>query len=93
MGSEMCIRDRDNELAILKNYLLDQAIIMRDLKDDNLLLQRLSDEQNRLVIIDGVGNNEFIPLSELISVFTSMKIDRKWEKFRRKLQGNLPVGN
>ena len=74
------------ELSRLKDYLLEHAIIMRDLKDDNILLQRLDQNETRLVVIDGIGNNEFIPISELTPVFTRMKINRKWEKFIRKLQ-------
>ncbi|ARN76256.1 hypothetical protein BST96_01390 [Oceanicoccus sagamiensis] len=79
----------DDELARLKSYLLKHSIIMRDLKDDNLLLQRLSDSEARLVVIDGIGNNEFIPFSELAPVFTNMKINRKWAKFSQKLQAKL----
>ncbi len=79
----------NNELARLKSYILEQAIIMRDLKDDNLLLQRLDSGNTRLVIIDGIGNNELIPVSELTPALTSRKIERKWAKFHRKLQAKF----
>jgi hypothetical protein len=74
------------ELSALKSYLLDQCIIVRDLKDDNILVQYLNEEKYRLVIIDGVGNNEFIPISGLTKHLTHRKIERKWAKFFNKLQ-------
>jgi hypothetical protein len=88
-GCPLSKDELNHELANLKCYLLDQAIIMRDLKDDNLLLQRLENGSSRLVIIDGVGNNEFIPFSELSPALTAMKINRKWDKFNSKLQAKL----
>ena len=70
-------------LQQLKEFLLSQEIIFRDLSADNILCQFHDEKNFTLVIIDGIGNNEFIPVSTYISFFAKRKIKRKWEKFSK----------
>lgn len=78
--SEVCV-----ELSRLGQYILEQRIIMRDIKDNNMLLQKFNKDKFRLIIIDGIGNNEFIPVSDFVPALKTKVIKRKWCKFIRKL--------
>ena len=75
---------KDN-LESLKNYLLKERIIIRDLKSTNILFQKFRKNNGKLVIIDGLGNNDFIPISSYISFLTRKKIIRKWTRFEHSL--------
>jgi len=75
-----------NQVAHLRSYLLEQQIIMRDLKESNLLWQKGDDGGGKLIIVDGVGNSEFIPVSNFIQAMRLRKISRKWNKFERQLR-------
>lgn len=67
-------------LSELKAFLIENRIIPSDLVVSNLLVKEV---QNRieLNLIDGFGNTEFIPISDLIPFFNEKKINRKFEKF------------
>jgi len=75
------------KLIKLKKYLIKEKIIVKDLSFANILYQK---SKNRLVIIDGVINNEFIPISTYIDYFTIRKINRRWELFINKLSRKYP---
>ncbi len=66
-----------------KRYLIRERIVVRELKADNLVYQRLTPLCGKIVIIDGVGNNEFLPLANYSSLFARRTVRRKWGKFRR----------
>lgn len=73
------------DLSDLKNYLLEEAIFLRDLNTGNLVYQRMNSQKGKLVIIDGVGNNEFIPFSNFSKFLSRKKILRKWDRFINKI--------
>ena len=50
-----------------------------------MLWQKSESGDEKLFIIDGVGNSDFIPLTNYISVLRLMKISRKWNRFERQL--------
>ncbi|OCG32668.1 hypothetical protein A9G34_00545 [Gilliamella sp. Choc4-2] len=68
-------------LRELKSELLQNRIITMTIKSKNILFQRVSPNQNRLIIIDNIGNSTFIPVSNYISFFATAKIERKWQQF------------
>ena len=71
-----------NSLVELKSYMLKNAIVTTAIKPRNIVYQK-SDSGNRAVIIDDIGNTEFIPLSTYYKVFARAKIKRKWKKFEK----------
>lgn len=79
------------QLFQLGAYIRQQGIIMRDLKDDNLLWCWNSGSKGVLIIIDGFGNNELIPLSDFIVSLKRRKMNRKWGKFYNKLISQFPL--
>ncbi len=60
-----------------KQYLLDQLIIVRDISLYNILCQKMSKNEWRRVIIDGVGNAEGIPISNYVDFLARRKIRKK----------------
>ncbi|MGF1843488.1 YrbL family protein [Vibrio clamense] len=72
------------QLAIFRDYLIENHIIPSDLVMSNLLVRQKNDEL-RIYMIDGFGAAEFIPLSNYIPWLGRRKIERKWEQFMSKL--------
>ena len=72
-------------LEEFKSFLFSEGIVVRELKLDNVLFQRISEEQGRLVLIDGVGNNQFLPLANYSRTFARRMLRRKWKQFEADL--------
>lgn len=64
-----------------KAWLRTTLFLSRDLLPHNIIAVAPSPDRYRLVIVDGLGNSEFIPLSTWFDVFARMKIERKLKKF------------
>jgi hypothetical protein len=72
-------------LQALKRYLLEHRIITMTLKTKNILFQLDSPETGKLVIVDNIGNSDFIPAVKYSARLASWKIERKWQRFERSL--------
>jgi hypothetical protein len=70
----------------LKAYLLEYRIITMTLKTKNILFQLTGEETGKLVIIDNIGNSDFIPLANYSPRLARWKIQRKWRRFERSLR-------
>ncbi len=68
------------EVLELKQKLIAHKIIVRDLMGKNICCKILKDHSVELVIVDGVGHRDFIPLVDWISFFTKKKIDKIFHK-------------
>lgn len=77
-------------LGKLKSYLLRECIVVRELKADNLVYQLSAPNRGRLVLIDGIGNNQLLPIANYIDRLARKVISRKWEKFERHLLEDYP---
>jgi hypothetical protein len=74
-------------LEELRQYLLDNLIIFSvDMGRYNILLQKISPQQARLVVIDGLGNHSAINWLDNIAWFARRKIGRRWHRFISRLQ-------
>ena len=82
--------DVGRALGDLHDYLLRNRIIFRDMRAENLLFRKAGDGGGCLVAIDGLGCNEFIPLSTIFGFFAERKIKRKWKRFMRGLASMYP---
>jgi len=78
-------------LPALRAYLLRDRVVTMTLKSKNILLQKTIDHSGRLVIVDNVGNSDFIPLSNYIGLLARTKIRRKWRRFEADLLAQHPV--
>lgn len=72
-------------LRQLKHYLLEYNIITMALKPRNILYKRLSQTTGRCVIVDNIGNSDFIPICTYNKFFGNKKIKRKWNRFEMAL--------
>ena len=73
-------------LRELKHYLLDNKIIVRNLRPYNVMFQRISQTKGIAVIIDNIGHhNNFYHLSDRIAFLARKDIQKKWRKFETSL--------
>lgn len=72
-------------LKELKSALLKDRIITMTIKSKNILFQHLSPKENRLIIIDNIGNSTLIPIANYVSYFAKAKIERTWQRFLASL--------
>lgn len=69
-----------SEIEHLKAYLLQQNIVFRDLNPLNMVLQQYQPRQFRLMVIDGIGHNDFIPFCHFSKWYGQKKIRRTWNR-------------
>ncbi|SDN94842.1 PhoP regulatory network protein YrbL [Halomonas shengliensis] len=71
-------------LGALKAYLLAYNVVPCDLVMSNLLVIERSGATT-IMLIDGLGSSEFIPLPDYIPWLGRRKIRRKWVRFMEKM--------
>ena len=79
------------ELEALKQDLWRQWIAVHDLNPSNLLAKRLGFDRYRLVAIDGVGHNHWIPLANYSRRFARRKLARVWNRRYRQWYAPYPA--
>jgi len=77
-------------LSELKHYLLGNNIITMGLKPRNILYRRLNQATGKCVIVDNIGNSDFIPICTYNKFLGNKKILRKWERFEKALFKGYP---
>ena len=71
----------------LRRYLLDRRIVFSvDMGRYNILFQKLSPREARLVVIDGLGNHTAINWPDAIGFLARRKIERRWRRFIGRLR-------
>jgi PhoP regulatory network protein YrbL len=70
----------------LRTYLLRNRIITMTLKTKNILFQQDTRNSGRLVIVDNIGNSDFIPIANYSAVLARRKIRRKWLRFEADIR-------
>ena len=73
----------------LVRNLYEQWIVFHDLNPTNILAQRLGFDSYRLVVIDGIGHNHFLPLASYSRQFAQRKIVRVWNRRHRQWYGEF----
>ena len=68
------------EVEHLKQYLLDENIVFRDLNPLNILVQENQKDSRRLMVVDGIGHNDYIPLCDFNKAYGRNKIKRTWNR-------------
>jgi len=81
-ASQIFSDDLFDALLLLKPYLIEQQIILRNLKPYNLVYQRINKEEGKMVIIDNIGHhNSLFHLTDYIKSLAVKDILKKWNKF------------
>jgi len=73
-------------LARLRAYLLENRVVTMTLKTKNILFQKTAESDGKLVIVDNVGNSDFIPISNYSTTLARLKIERKWQRFEQSMR-------
>lgn len=71
----------ERAVAEFKDWLRSVRFLTRDLLPHNIIAVWTDPGSVQLVIVDGLGNSEFVPISNWFGSVASRKIDRKIEKF------------
>ncbi len=67
-------------MAQLKQYLLEQRIFGR-FAPRNIVCQKDESGISKLVVVDNLGNTEFIPVSNYFGFLKRQRINREWDRF------------
>ena len=68
-------------LLALKQYLLKWKIVTISLKPQNIVFKKTNESEGFLVVIDNIGNSDFIPICNYVGWMATRKIHRKWQRF------------
>lgn len=79
-----------DEIERLKQDFYDQWIAIHDLNPTNILVKRLGFDEFRMVVIDGVGHNHFIPLASYSPAYARKKLVRAWNRRYRQWYSAFP---
>jgi len=67
-------------LSDLHHYLLEYHIHLSDLSTDNIVVH-VQQQREKLIIVDGAVNSDFIKICDYSEYFRRKKIQRKWLRF------------
>jgi hypothetical protein len=59
--------------------------VTMSLKPQNIVYQKINPTQGKLVVIDNIGNSDFIPICNYVDRMAIRKIRRKWQRFEESL--------
>ncbi len=80
----MAFEEVKSLLDDLQAYMITNGIIPTDLHVGNVVVQKL-DSGNKLVIVDGIGNPEFLKLADYVKALSTSKIKRRIKRLRNKI--------
>ncbi|WP_104733891.1 YrbL family protein [Hanstruepera ponticola] len=66
----------------LINLMVKHRIIANDLRSKNICCKIFKDESMKMIIVDGIGHRDFIPIVEWSSYFAKKKIERRLIKHK-----------
>ncbi len=70
-------------ISVFKQELHRQSIITMTLSPKNIMYKKTSSNEGRLVLIDNIGNSDFIPICSYIDSLAKKKITRKLHRFEQ----------
>jgi len=80
-----------DEIERLRQDLYEQWIVFYDLNPNNILVQRVSYKEYRLVVIDGVGDGHIIPLANYSPAYARRKLVQLWNRCYHQWYGAFPT--
>ncbi len=70
-------------ISVFKQELYRQSIITMTLSPKNIMYKKTGINEGRLIIIDNIGNSDFIPICSYIDSLAKKKITRKLLRFEK----------
>ena len=80
----------DQAIGEFKAWLRRDLFLSRDLLPHNIIAVQDEPGRFRLMIVDGIGNSEALPLSSWFKRFAQLKVERKLRKFDYRVRILLP---
>lgn len=74
------------KLKELRRSLINSGISTMTLKEYNILYRKTAPDEGHLVVIDNIGEAEFLPISSLFRFLHRKKIDRIFQRFSQRLE-------
>ena len=74
----------------LKQFLLKGRIITMSLADHNMVFKKVTATEGVLVLVDNIGNSDFIPVANYINYFAQKKMLYEWKRFESCLLNDYP---
>ena len=69
-----------------KAMLFQELIVTSNMEDGNFVLQRISEKEYTIRIIDNIGSPVFFPLAYYFDFFARKRTDKYWKRFLNNLQ-------
>jgi hypothetical protein len=83
--TDLNYQDLSRALPLLKQHLLKWKIVTMSLKPQNIVYKKIDESEGVLVVIDNIGNSDFIPICNYVDRMAIRKIHRKWQRFEDSL--------
>jgi len=77
-------------LPKLKNYMLEQRILTREIDPKNISCKALASGEFHLYLVDNLDNTDVIPIASYIAILARKKVLRKWKRFENKMLKRFP---
>jgi len=77
---------RQDAFAQFQEWSLEHSVLSHDLNLLNFVCPLDSEGEFQLRLVDGWGNNEYLPVSSFSKVLARQKIDRVWRRFERRFE-------
>ena len=87
-STDINYQDLSRALSVLKQYLLKWKIVTMTIRPGNVVFKKKNASDGALVIIDNIGNSDFIPICNYVDFIAMRKIRRKWQRFEDSLAKN-----
>ena len=84
--TDLDYQDLSRTLPLLKQYLLKWKIVTMALKPQNIVYKKINESEGILVVIDNIGNSDFIPICNYVNWMAAQKIRRKWQRFEDSIK-------
>lgn len=69
-----------------KQFLRSELVLTRNLLPHNIIAVRAAADSCKLVIVDGLGNSEWVPISSWFKAVARLKIERKIQRFEERVE-------
>ncbi len=74
----------------LRDYLSKEIVISRKINSCNIVFKRTDSHRGVMVMIDNIGNTDFLPFSKIFASAGRSKVLRRWSRFEESLQRVFP---
>jgi hypothetical protein len=83
--ADLDYQELSRALPLLKQYLLQWKIVTMSIKPQNIVFKKTNESEGVLVVIDNIGNSDFIPICNYVDIMAMRKVRRKWQRFENSL--------